>query len=166
MTMCVHGTVSMGATPVSLDATEVDVGRRGGTVHDVSPAVTGARQAPLRTATRASSIARRRRPSAGRAEIGDGDRLYGVESTHSECPYSARHGRATGVATGRAKTAGEIHPSVIGASQAAARSPPYPDPKHITLYSQPVEGAVPTGGGRTPRKNGPTALVQLTIDTV
>ena len=27
------------------------------------------------------------------------------------------------------------------------QSMPYPDPKHITLYSQPVEGAVPTGGG-------------------
>ena len=77
----------------------------------------------------------------------------------SEYPHSARHGRATGVATGRAKIAGETHPSVIGASQATARSPPYPDPKHITLYSQPVEGAVPTGGGRTPRKNGPTAQI-------
>ena len=89
------------------------------------------------------SIARRRRSSASRAGMGDGDRLYGVESTHSECPYSARHGRAAGVATGRAKIAGETHPSVIGASQATARSPPYPDPKHITLYSQPVEGAIP-----------------------
>ena len=47
------------------------------------------------------------------------------------------------MATGRAKIAGETHPSVIGASQATARSPPYPDPKHITLYSQPVEGAIP-----------------------
>ena len=61
----------------------------------------------------------------------------------SEYPHSARHGRAAGVATGRAKIAGETHPSVIGASQATARSPPYPDPKHITLYSQPVEGAIP-----------------------
>ena len=47
------------------------------------------------------------------------------------------------MATGRAKIAGEIHPSVIGASQATGRSPPYPDPKHITLHSQPVEGAIP-----------------------
>ena len=89
-----------------------------------------------------------------------------VRCSRARSPYSARHGRAAGVATGRAKTAGEIHPSVIGASQAAARSPPYPDPKHITLYSQPVEGAIPNrwranpeikrpygpiGGGRTPR---------------
>ena len=88
--------------------------------------------------------ARRRRSSASRAEIGDRDRLYGVEAAAlSARPYSARHGRAAGVATGRAKIAGEIHPSVIGASQATARSPPYPDPKHITLYSQPVEGAIP-----------------------
>ena len=88
--------------------------------------------------------ARRRRSSASRAEIGDRDRLYGVEAAAlSARPYSARHGRAAGVATGRAKIAGETHPSVIGASQATARSPPYPDPKHITLYSQPVEGAIP-----------------------
>ena len=47
------------------------------------------------------------------------------------------------MATGRAKIAGETHPSVIGASQATARSPPRPEPKHITLHSQPVEGAIP-----------------------
>ena len=79
----------------------------------------------------------------------------------SEYPHSARYGRATGVATGRAKIAGETHPSVIGASQATARSPPYPDPKHITLYSQPVEGAIPNRWRANPemkRPYGPTAL--------
>ena len=82
--------------------------------------------------------------SPGRAGMGDRDRLYGVEAAAlSARPYSTRHGRAAGVATGRAKIAGETHPSVIGASQATARPPPYPDPKHITLRSQPVEGAIP-----------------------
>ena len=80
----------------------------------------------------------------------------------SEYLHSARHGRAAGVATGRAKIAGETHPSVIGASQATARSPPYPDPKHITLYSQPVEGAIPNRWRANPeikRPYGPDSTV-------
>ena len=78
----------------------------------------------------------------------------------SEYPHSARHGRAAGVATGRAKIAGEIHPSVIGASQATARSPPYPDPKHITLYSQPVEGAIPNRWRANPEIKRPYGPVR------
>ena len=67
------------------------------------------------------------------------------------------------MATGRAKIAGETHPSVIGGSapvsQATARSPPCPDPKHITLRSQPVEGAIPNRWRANPvikRPYGPT----------
>ena len=91
--------------------------------------------------------------------MGDGDRLYGVESPHSECPYSALHGRAAGMATGRAKTAGEAHPSVIGASQATARSvsrsvsaPPCRTQGPSTLLSihSRLKVLYPIGGGRTP----------------
>ena len=106
------------------------------------------------------SIARRRRSSANRAGMGDSRPPEWGRVLPSEYPHSARYGRATGVATGRAKIAGETHPSAIGASQATARSPPYPDPKHITLHSQPVEGAIPNRWRANPviiRPYGPTA---------
>ena len=148
---------------MSFDAALVDVGRRVGSEYAVIPAVTDVQHLRVRVLTRGCercSIARRRRSSASRAGMGDRDRLYGVEAAAlSARPYSARHGRAAGVATGRAKIAGETHPSVIGASQATARSPPYPDPKHITLRSQPVEGAIPNRWRANPvikRPYGPT----------
>ena len=70
------------------------------------------------------------------------------------------------MATGRAKIAGETHPSVIGASQATARPPPYPDPKHITLYSQPVEGAIPNRWRANPeikRPYGPGGTEKIVL---
>ena len=76
-------TVLRNTKPASLDATLADVGRRDGLGYGVRPAVTDVRHlrvSVLTRAIRALSIARRRRPSAGRVEIGDRDRLYGVES--------------------------------------------------------------------------------------
>ena len=120
--------------------------------------------------TRASrALSKRAAASTAGRSCGDGGPrppVWGrVRCFRARSPYSARHGRAAGVATGRAKIAGEVPPSVIGASQATARSPPYPDPKHVTLRSQPVEGAIPNRWRANPvikRPYGPCAPWILT----